>query len=544
MRQFFRSLALALFALMLFSSSLAESFPREMLEQIIASVVRVLPLDSRGSPVGSLGSGTVITPDGYLVTNYHVVSEPRGNSFADAYRYSRIDVSPNARSEPEPRYIAEFVDGSKDLDIAILRIVGDARGNQLPRGTSFTYMPVGDSDDVLITEQLEIFGYPGFSGRSLTASTGIVSGFLAEDGKGGGDKWIKTDAKISPGNSGGAAFNEKGELVGIPTLLFSDSKLAVAEGRLRPVKVILPILQRNRIANIMYGRNGSTTQPQAATPSITIPPTAAKPQTPAPSAQPQSLEAQVESARNLAIQSYDRGDYRTALNIFSQLADPQGGIRDVQSQSYLGVMYANGEGVSQDYTQAYKWYQLAASQGDLNALNNMGLMLALGEGVEEDIDTAIKLFNVAAELGHQGARENLMLVLNALQGVTQTQSLSINPNFEPDPIELSATAGGEVSAASVFGGDCLGFIGRQPNHTISLSRDFSYIRFYINAQADTTLVIEDANSGATACADDSSQNDFNPSMELSLPAGDYNVYVGSYEAQTQTPYSFYISERR
>jgi len=182
-----------LFTLFGSSFTLAQSYDRAILEEIFQTVVRVLPLDSRGNPLGSLGSGTIISPDGYILTNYHVVSEPRGNSFTDARPYARIDVSPNARSEPAAKYIAEFVDGDKRLDLALLKIAGDAKGNRLPSGSTYPFMPIGDSNDVLITEELQIFGYPGFSGRSLTATEGIVSGFLAEDGKSGGESWIKTD---------------------------------------------------------------------------------------------------------------------------------------------------------------------------------------------------------------------------------------------------------------------------------------------------------------------------------------------------------------
>jgi len=70
------------------------------------------------------------------------------------------------------------------------------------------------------------------------------------------------------------------------------------------------------------------------------------------------------------VKAYKRGDYPTALRIFRQLAD-QG---DATAQVFLGIMYADGNGVTQDYAVAVKWYRKAADQGQRHAQYNLGVM--------------------------------------------------------------------------------------------------------------------------------------------------------------------------
>ncbi|OLP04663.1 tetratricopeptide repeat protein, partial [Rhodoferax antarcticus] len=70
------------------------------------------------------------------------------------------------------------------------------------------------------------------------------------------------------------------------------------------------------------------------------------------------------------------------------------GLADAQSN--LGVMYENGQGVSQDYKEAVKWYRLAAEQGNANAQSNLGVMYFNGQGVSQSRVVAFALFNLSA----------------------------------------------------------------------------------------------------------------------------------------------------
>ena len=96
-----------------------------------------------------------------------------------------------------------------------------------------------------------------------------------------------------------------------------------------------------------------------------------------------------------ATAAYRRGDYRNALKIIRRLAE-QG---NAPGQANLGVMYANGQGVAQNYAEALKWYRLAAAQGDASAQNSLGFMYANALGIAQDYVRAHMWFNLGAESG-------------------------------------------------------------------------------------------------------------------------------------------------
>jgi len=101
--------------------------------------------------------------------------------------------------------------------------------------------------------------------------------------------------------------------------------------------------------------------------------------------------------------AYDSGDYATALREWTPLAK-QG---NADTQTHLGNMYYNGEGVSQDYKTAMKWYTLAVKQGHVHAQFILGSMYSKGEGVPQDYKTAVKWYKLAAKQGFAFAQYNL-----------------------------------------------------------------------------------------------------------------------------------------
>lgn len=97
-----------------------------------------------------------------------------------------------------------------------------------------------------------------------------------------------------------------------------------------------------------------------------------------------------------------RADYATVMRFWRPLAD-QG---DARAQFNLGLMYANGRGVSQDYAAAISWYRKAADQGDAEAQFNLGLMYANSRGVPKDPVSAHMWFSLAAASGDKAAEGN------------------------------------------------------------------------------------------------------------------------------------------
>ena len=104
-----------------------------------------------------------------------------------------------------------------------------------------------------------------------------------------------------------------------------------------------------------------------------------------------------------AIFAYQRGDYALAAQLLRPLAE-QG---NATAQFNLGVLYAKGQGVPQDYQEALKWYRKAADQGDADAQYNLGLMYDSGRGVPQNAEEAAKWYRKAAKQGHAGAQYNL-----------------------------------------------------------------------------------------------------------------------------------------
>ena len=90
---------------------------------------------------------------------------------------------------------------------------------------------------------------------------------------------------------------------------------------------------------------------------------------------------------------------------------------NAEAQYYLGIMYANGEGVPEDDAEAVKWYRLAADQGDADAQYNLGNMYNTGEGVLKNYAEAVKWYRLAADQGLAVAQSNLGHMYYAGKGV-------------------------------------------------------------------------------------------------------------------------------
>ncbi len=146
----------------------------------------------------SLGSGFIISSDGYILTNNHVVEK------ADEVSVTLLD---------KEEFKAKIVGTDPKIDIALIKI--DAK-KKLP------YVALGDSDKLEVGEWVVAIGNPFGLGHTVTA--GIVSAKGRIIGSGPYDDFIQTDASINPGNSGGPLFNLKGEVVGINTAIIQGGQ--------------------------------------------------------------------------------------------------------------------------------------------------------------------------------------------------------------------------------------------------------------------------------------------------------------------------------
>lgn len=184
--------------------------------ELAEAVVQVLALDADLEPVWS-GSGTVITPGGLTLTNAHVVDDRAGE-----YDVLGLAVSSEADEPPELSYLAEIVAVDYTLDLAVIRIVSDLDGESVE--IDLPFVGLGNSDDVGLGDHVRILGFPGIGGETITFTDGVISGFTSQRDI-ANRAWIKTDATVAGGNSGGLAANDAGEVIGVPTIAGSSSEV-------------------------------------------------------------------------------------------------------------------------------------------------------------------------------------------------------------------------------------------------------------------------------------------------------------------------------
>jgi TPR repeat protein len=113
--------------------------------------------------------------------------------------------------------------------------------------------------------------------------------------------------------------------------------------------------------------------------------------------------------------AYQRGDYATALREWQPLAE-QG---QALAQYNLGLLYANGQGVSKDDAQAQQWYEKAAAQGHADAQVNLGILYDYGRGVAQDYKKAVYWYRLSAKQGNELAQRQLGLMFERGDGVPQ-----------------------------------------------------------------------------------------------------------------------------
>lgn len=168
----------------------------------------------QGRTERSLGSGVVIRPDGYILTNEHVVLQSGS---------IQIQLADDSKLN------ARLVGADSDSDLAVLKV---------DEVKTLSYLPLGKSDDLMIGEPVIAIGNP--FGLSHTVTTGVVSAVnrSLNTGERTYYDFIQTDASINPGNSGGPLLNIKGELIGINTAIY---------GKAQGIGFAIPISRAKRI---------------------------------------------------------------------------------------------------------------------------------------------------------------------------------------------------------------------------------------------------------------------------------------------------------
>lgn len=184
----------------------------------------------------SSGSGVVLTSDGFVVTNYHVVKDAKNITITFE------------KSIDENEYQADLLSYVAEEDLALLKI-------RNPEGRRFGTVEMGTSSDLMIGERVLAIGNP--YGHTHTVSIGIISGLhrgvkIADNQSGlrfEFDDLIQTDASINPGNSGGPLLNINGELIGINNAV---NNAAENIGFAIPIDRVKDVLQQQLISPDRY----------------------------------------------------------------------------------------------------------------------------------------------------------------------------------------------------------------------------------------------------------------------------------------------------
>lgn len=250
-----------------------EMSTRDIIKNATPSVALIKSEFTEAREAGT-GTGIVISEDGYILTNCHVIRTTYKVPVSGGYDYSnpfsifgggysyeektadadKVTITLSDGSEHE----AEIVGRDESTDLAILKI--DVKG-LIPA-------VIGSSDDLEMGDKVLTLGYP--AGMGLSASQGIVSGLEKEittelpSGKIANMTLIQTDAAINPGNSGGPLLNGRGEVVGITSSKLSDVKVE-GIGFAIPIKIAMSIvddlMNKGYVAMPKIGIGGSEITP-------------------------------------------------------------------------------------------------------------------------------------------------------------------------------------------------------------------------------------------------------------------------------------------
>jgi len=509
----------------------ANELTSEQIDQTSRAVVRIVT-ERSGQPV-STGSGTLVSSDGRIYTNRHVIED------GDDYIVEVLD-DPNER--PIPRFRASLTGYSMDVDFAVLQIDRSLEGDALPTELSLPFLAV-DTADTNRGDSIFVFGYPGISDGYLAFTEGTVTTIrngLMNDVR--IPVWFQTDAQISPGNSGGLVVNERGEMVGIPTSVISEGQTGGRLGGVLPVTAV-----RATVAQGLEQDPGRMASARSA-----------------PVIEGGRLDFNqdptFETAALGALFSPD--PYRVEMVSGGEVA-----------VDYLGGGCTGFAAVAPDFrlnwtgqSEELRFLFSASNGGDTTLLINrpdgswvcnddsdgsLDPMVVLANPGEGQYDIWVGSYEAGAYVAGE-----LYVTERDLQPVAVRPSelnvsadpfygsLSLTAGFTPDPRVIEMAAGGSTNVA-YLGSDCAGFAAQAPDVRLQWNGAGSALSvFFQPSEAGDASLIVNLPDGSWLCNDDWSDDSLNPMIRIeSASSGQYDIWVGTYEAGPTIPGRLSITER-
>ncbi len=386
-----------------FQSSAPTNFI-ESAEIVTPAVVNIRALQESGSGIwgggtitGSSGSGVIMTPDGYIVTNHHVVE-----------RSTDIKVTLADKRE----YKAKVIGSDPSTDITLLKI----------DEANLPFIVFGNSDSVRIGEWVLAVGNP------FNLESTVTAGIISAKGRninilGGGasiESFIQTDAAVNPGNSGGALVNTAGELIGINTAIITESGSYEGYSFAVPSNLVQKVIRDLR----EYG------QVQRAYLGVSI----------------QDLDS--ETAREIGLPNAE-GVYINRIMLKGAAEDAGLKVGDViiglnntrikrlsELQEYIGRLRP-GEKVYIEYWRSGKKSRIRITLKDIN--NSIAIARVRGDELENNLGMELR------DLSED--EEKKMRIQGALVTSVRRGSIIYNTNMQPGFV-ISSVNGNRVSSAA------------------------------------------------------------------------------------------------
>ncbi len=502
---------------------------RERIDAISAAVVQIHAPDGTGS--GSLVEGSAL-----VYTNRHVV---------EGFYQFDIHVLLDPTEPATPLFKAELVGYSEDYDFAVLRITSDLDGNPVSdphalirqRGGVQPALRIAAGDPPGRGDAIAIFGYPGLGENELIKTTGIIAS--VQYGELDGVRmpiWYRTNAEMSPGNSGGVATNDAGEMIGIPTWVSAENRTLGRLGNLLSMDVVRSVMARNALATTWGSQRFSDYAGLAGQLDFSLSTNFGEARlsrgfTPDPRRERVISGGAVNLnylGSDFAGYAAESPDYRlhwsgtgSTLRIFFE-ADQSG------SDTVLVINQPDGSWLFND----------DAPGGGLNPL------ISITNAQAGQYDIWVGSFNE----GEYHSGELVITELDLSPGTGSARGdagldFSLDPNFgrvalragfRPDPHRVAVTAGGSVDVSdSYLGIGCTGHASRAPDFRLDWSGSSRELRILFEAAeaGDDTVLLVNRPDGSWTCNDDAHSGTVDPMVVIPSPQdGQYDIWVASYSA--------------
>ena len=188
------------------------------------------------------GSGTIVDSSGLIISNHHVIFDNNEQKPLDTFK---ICITFNVQEEPSCKYTARLIAHDKNLDISLLQInEKDIFGKYVKKLQHLNYINNANPKE---ESKVQVEGYPGSGGDTITITKGHISGFDNYNGH----KYFKTDTDFDHGSSGGTVIDSSGNFIGIPTYIRSYAENV---GYFLDIKEALPWIKENKNITPIYNK--------------------------------------------------------------------------------------------------------------------------------------------------------------------------------------------------------------------------------------------------------------------------------------------------